>query len=69
MTVCEFIWRGNDKIQKLFCKTHEQFLMYVYRKRLKLGKEHGGVPIFLCQVGEDEIYSKKIKEKAEATAP
>ena len=44
---CEFAVSKNNK--KLYCKKHEQYLIYVY---VVNGKHR-----YICQVGEDEILA------------
>lgn len=46
--------QGNKKLR---CTKHNQQLFYVY--------EVDGKPRFVCQVCEDEYYTKKIRERIE----
>ena len=41
---CNLVMKGKE-VKKLFCKTHRQYLMYVYSKN--------GQIAYRCQVGED----------------
>ena len=50
---CKFdVYKTNNK---LYCKTHEQSLIYIY---VIDGKHR-----YICQVGEDELLSKIKKSK------
>ena len=51
---CEFKVLKN---KKLYCKTHEQALMYVY----VVNGEHR----YVCQVGEDELCTQIVDGKGE----